>query len=72
MNHSDRGIHIKPELDIKPMVNYQGVKSISMACPGYAGGLIISVISTLFGQASILMNYGWKMISGTIRTHPSN
>jgi hypothetical protein len=34
MNHSDRGIHIKPELDIKPMVNYQGVKSISMACPG--------------------------------------
>lgn len=37
MNHSDRGIHIKPELDIKPMVNYQGVKSISMACPGYKG-----------------------------------
>lgn len=37
MNHSDRGIHIKPELDIKPMVSYQGVKSISMACPGYAG-----------------------------------
>lgn len=37
MNHSDRGIHIKPELDIKPMVNYQGVKSISMACPGYQG-----------------------------------
>ncbi|WP_119325556.1 hypothetical protein [Companilactobacillus musae] len=37
MNHSDRGIHINPELDIKPMVNYQGTKSISMACPGYAG-----------------------------------
>lgn len=37
MNHSDRGIHINPNLDIKPMVNYQGVKSISMACPGYQG-----------------------------------
>jgi len=37
LNHSDRGTPIKPELDIKPMVNYQGVKSISMACPGYPG-----------------------------------
>lgn len=37
MNHSDRGISIKPELDIKPMVNYQGVTSLSMACPGYSG-----------------------------------
>ncbi|KRN99439.1 hypothetical protein [Companilactobacillus kimchiensis] len=37
LNHSDRGIPIKPELDIKPMVNYQGIKSLSMACPGYAG-----------------------------------
>ena len=37
LNHSDRGIGIKPELDIKPMVNYQGIKSLSIACPGYQG-----------------------------------
>ncbi|WP_156408970.1 hypothetical protein [Companilactobacillus nodensis] len=37
MNHSDRGLGIRPELDIKPMVNYQGIKSTSMACPGYHG-----------------------------------
>ncbi|WP_125764287.1 hypothetical protein [Companilactobacillus hulinensis] len=37
MNHSDRGLGIRPELDIKPMVSYEGVKSTSMACPGYIG-----------------------------------
>ncbi|APX71989.1 hypothetical protein M5C72_02275 [Companilactobacillus allii] len=37
MNHSDRGLGIRSELDIKPMVSYQGVLSTSMACPGYVG-----------------------------------
>ncbi|WP_334352543.1 hypothetical protein [Companilactobacillus sp. HBUAS56257] len=34
LNHSDRGIALKPKLNILPMVNYQGQKSLSMACPG--------------------------------------
>jgi len=58
MNHSDRGIHIKPELDIKPMVNYQGVKSISMACPGYKGWA--DYISDIYAiWASIQPNELW-------------
>lgn len=58
MNHSDRGININPELDIKPMVNYQGVKSISMACPGYAGWA--DYISEIYGiWASIHPNELW-------------
>lgn len=47
MNHSDRGIPIKPELDIKPMVNYQGKKSLSIACPGYPGWA--DYISNIYG-----------------------
>ncbi|MQS75427.1 hypothetical protein [Companilactobacillus halodurans] len=51
LNHSDRGIPLKKELDIKPMVNYQGVKSLSMACPGYAGfGEYISKIYAIWAS----------------------
>ena len=58
LNHSDRGIGIKPELDIKPMVNYEGAKSLSMACPGYGGWA--KYISKIYGiWASIHPNELW-------------